>query len=53
MVEVIMRKGCVRYIFASLFCVPKVSILEARKKMFYFTLKDLFVLELTSHIQML
>ena len=37
-------KGCVRYIFASLFA--KESTNETRKNAFYFTLKALFVLEI-------
>ena len=36
-------KGCVRYIFASLFLSLKESTCETRKNVFNFTLKALFV----------
>ena len=39
-------KGCARYIFAGLFCMPKVSTCEKRKNVFLFSSKALFVLEL-------
>ena len=39
-------KGCVRYIFASLFLCLKESTCEARKNVFYFTSKALFVFEI-------
>ena len=39
-------KGCVCYIFASLFLHLKKSTSEARKNVFYFTSKALFVLEI-------
>ena len=38
-------KGCVRYIFASLFLSIKESFREIRKNVFYFTSKALLVLE--------
>ena len=38
-------RGCVRYIFASLFLSLKDSTCETRKNVFYFTVKALFVLE--------
>ena len=37
-------KGCVRYIFASLFLMLKESACETRKNVSYFTSKPLFVL---------
>ena len=37
-------KGCVRYIFVSLFLSLKEGTCEARKNVFYFTSKALFVL---------
>ena len=39
-------EGCARYIFAGLFCMPKVSTCEKRKNVFLFSSKALFVLEL-------
>ena len=40
-------KGCVRYIFASLFFMSKrESTCETRKNAFYFTSKALFVFEI-------
>ena len=39
-------KGCVRYIFASLFYSLKKSTCETKKNAFYFTSKALFVLEI-------
>ena len=41
-------KGCVRYIFARLFCMSclKEGTCETRKNVFYFTSKGLFVLEI-------
>ena len=39
-------KGCVRYIFASLFLCLKESTCETRKNVFYLTLKALFVFEI-------
>ena len=38
-------KGSVRYIFATLFLGLKESFCETRKNIFYFTQKDLFILE--------
>ena len=38
-------KGCVHYIFASLFLSLKESTCQTRKNIFYFTSKALFVLE--------
>ena len=38
-------KGCVRYIFASLFLVLNGSTCQIKKNVFYFTSKPLFVLE--------
>ena len=35
-------KGCVRYFFASLFCVSKKSFLETRKSVFLFHFKSSF-----------
>ena len=43
---VIMKlKGCVRYIFASLFLSLNESTFQTRKNVFYFTSKTLLVLE--------
>ena len=39
-------KGCVRYIFASLFFMAKKSTFEKRKNVFYFTSTALFVFEI-------
>ena len=40
-------KGCVRYIFTSLFCMSKrEDLCETRKNVFYFISKALFVLEI-------
>ena len=39
-------KGCVRYIFASLFLCLKENTCETRKNAFYFTSKALLVLEI-------
>ena len=39
-------KGCVRYIFTSLFCMSKWEHLWNKEKYFYFTSKDFFVLEI-------
>ena len=39
-------KGCVRYIFASLFFISKNTTCETRKNGFYFPLKALFVLKI-------
>ena len=36
-------QGCVRYIFASLFFMSKRETCETRKRVFYFTLKALFI----------
>ena len=41
-----MFKGCVRYIFASLFFMSKRSTYESRQNVFYFTSKALFVFEI-------
>ena len=41
----VMLKGCVRYIFASLFLGLNESPCQIKKKNFYFTSKPLFVLE--------
>ena len=38
-------KGCVRYIFASLFLSLNESTCQMKKNVFYFTSKPLFVLE--------
>ena len=39
-------KGCVRYIFASLFCMSKIEHLRNEENAFYFTSKALLVLEI-------
>ena len=39
-------KGCVHYIFASLFCMSKREHFWNKKKSFYFTSKALFVIEI-------
>ena len=39
-------KGCARYIFSSLFLSLKESTCKTRKKIYYFTSKALFVLEI-------
>ena len=42
----VILKDCVRYIFASLFCMSKRRTCETRKNVFYLTLKALFALEI-------
>ena len=39
-------KGCIHYIFTSLFCIPKRKDLQNKKNIFYFTSKALFILEI-------
>ena len=39
-------KGCIRYIFSSLFLKAKESACETRKNLFYYTSKALFILEI-------
>ena len=39
------RKGCVRYIFASLFCMSKREHLRNKEKCFLFHFESSFVLE--------
>ena len=43
-------KGCVCYIFASLFCKSKGQHLRNKENVFSFTSKALFVLEITSFL---
>ena len=38
-------KGCVHYIFANLFSSLSESTCQTKKNAFYFTSKDLFILE--------
>ena len=45
-------KGCVRYVFASLFLSLKQSTRETRKNVFYFTLK-LFLFRRKSNFRIL
>ena len=47
MLLICVLKGCVHYILASLFCMSKREYLCKKKNIFYFTLKGLFVLEIT------
>ena len=43
--DCVSAKGCVHYIFTSLFCMSKERTCETRKNLFYFTSKALSVLE--------
>ena len=46
-------KGCLSYIFASLFCMSKQSTFETRRKIFYFASKALLILEILTFSQIL
>ena len=44
--SIILFKGCVRYSFASLFCMSKREHFKTRENAFYFSMKALLVLEI-------